>query len=92
MLMEAAPIGTQLIQMYMYTLHRQDTSLWLTSWIPSKRPLYHSRREQWRSGGFSLYLDSQDGDSSGDRVVSASSVLFSSLLSSVRFGALNLGT
>ena len=57
-----------------YTLHRQGTSLWLTSWIPSKRPLHHSRREQWRSGvqwvqlwilqasgGFSLYWDSWDG-------------------------------
>ena len=77
MLAEAAPMGTQLIQMCMYTLHRQDTSLWLTSWIPSKRPLHHSGWEQWSSGGFSLFLDSQDGDSSGDRVVSASSVLFS---------------
>ena len=76
----------------MYTLHRQGVSLWLTSWIPSKRPLHHRGREQWRSGGFSLYLDSQDGDGSEDRVVSASSVLFSSLLSSVCFGVLNLGT
>ena len=24
--------------------------LWLTSWIPTERPLHHSRREQWRSG------------------------------------------
>ena len=39
MLVEAAPMGTQLIQMCMYTLHRQDTSLWLTSWIP-KHPLH----------------------------------------------------
>ena len=58
-----------------YTLHGQSTSLWFTSWIWSKCPLHHSRREQWRSGvrriqswilqasgGFSLYLDSQDGD------------------------------
>ena len=73
-LMEASPAGTWLLKCIVYTLHRQGTSLWLTSWIPSKRPLHHSRKEQWRpgvqwillwilfaSGAFSLYPDSQDG-------------------------------